>query len=57
MLAKSELNIIEVFISTALIDSAVSHDEFVLNHNLLKEYNGMNEEIKKLKTQSFYQRF
>ena len=49
MLAKSKLNIIEVLISKALIDSVISHDEFVLINNVLKEYNGMNEEIKNVK--------
>ena len=46
LLAKSKLNSIEVFISKALIDSVISHDEFVLINNVLKEYNKMNEEIK-----------
>ena len=50
VLAKSELNSIEVFISTALIDSLFSHEPFVFKNNFLKEYNGMKEEIKKLKT-------
>ena len=46
MLAKSQLNRIEVWISKALIDSNVSHDEFVLINNLLKEFCDMKEEIK-----------
>ena len=46
MLAKSQLNRIEVWISKALIDSNVSHDEFVLINNLLKEFYDMKEEIK-----------
>ena len=50
MLAKSKLNTIEVLISKALIDSVVSHDEFILINNVLKEYNEMKEEIKNLKT-------
>ena len=49
-LAKSKLNSIEVLISKALIDTVVSHDEFVLINNVLKEYNEMKEEIKNLKT-------
>ena len=40
----------EVLISTTLIDSVISHDEFVLINNLLKEYNEMKEEIKNVKT-------
>ena len=46
MLAKSQLNRMEVWISKALIDSNVSHDEFVLINNLLKEFYDMKEEIK-----------
>ena len=40
MLATSKLN------SIKLIDSVVSHDEFVLVNNVLKEYNELKEEIK-----------
>ena len=43
-LAKSKLIIIEVLISKALIDSNVSHDEFVLVNNMLKEFYDMKEE-------------
>ena len=50
LLAKSKLNSIEVLISKALIDSVISHDEFVLINNLLKEYKEIKEEIKNLKT-------
>ena len=50
MLAKSKLNRIEALISKALIDLNISHDEFVLINNVLKEYNKMKEEIKNLKT-------
>ena len=49
LLAKRKLNSIEVLISMALIDSLISHDEFVLI-NVLKEYNKIKEEIKNLKT-------
>ena len=52
MLPKSKLNSIEVLIFKALNDSNVSHDEFVLINNVLKEYDDMNEEIKKLKALS-----
>ena len=48
MLAKSELNSMEVLISKALIDSVINHGEFVLINNMLKEYNEMKEEIKNL---------
>ena len=50
MLAKSKLNSIKVIISKALIDSNISHDEFVLLHNVLKEYNDIKEETKNLKS-------
>ena len=50
MLAKSKLNSIKVFISKALINSNISHDEFVLINTVLKEYDDMKEGIKKLKT-------
>ena len=36
LLAKSKLNSIEVLISKALIDSNISHDEFILINNVLK---------------------
>ena len=38
MLAKSKLNSIDVLLSKALIDSNISHDEFVLMNNALKEF-------------------
>ena len=40
----------EVLISKALIDWNISHDESVLIHNVLKEYDDMKEEINNLKT-------
>ena len=46
LLAKSILNSIEVLISKALIDSNVSHDEFVLTDIMLKTFFDMKEEIK-----------
>ena len=49
LIAKSKLNSIEGLLSKALIDSVISHDEFGLINNLLKEYNEMKEEIKNLK--------
>ena len=36
LLAKSKINSIEVLISKALIDSVISHDQFVLMNNSLK---------------------
>ena len=49
LLAKSKLNSIEVLISKALIDSNISHDEFVLINNVLKEFYDMKEELKNQK--------
>ena len=48
--AKTNLNNIEVLISKALIDSNISHDEFVLINSVLKEYDDMKEEVKNLKS-------
>ena len=47
MLRKDKLNTIEALISRTLIDSYISHDEFVSVNNALREYNEMKEEIKK----------
>ena len=49
LLAKSKLNSIEVLTSKVLVNSVISHDEFVLMNNVLKEYNKMKEAIKNLK--------
>ena len=57
MLAKSKLNSMEVLISKALINPVMSHDEFVLIHNVLKEYSEMKQEIKNLKTELISGRF
>ena len=46
LLAKTKLNSIEVLISKALIDSNISHGEFALINNVLKEYDDMKEKIK-----------
>ena len=43
LFAKSKLNSIEVLIFKTLIDSVISHDEFVLINNVLKEYENMKE--------------
>ena len=48
LLAKCKLSSIEVLISKALIDSNISHDEFVLINNVLKDSHGMKEEIENL---------
>ena len=48
-LTKAKLNSIEVLNSKTLIDSVISHDEFLLINNFLKEFNEVKEEIKNLK--------
>ena len=50
LLARSKLNIVEVLIYKALINSNISHGEFLLINNPLKEYDKLKEEIKNLKT-------
>ena len=49
MLAKSKLHRIDVLISKVLINSNITHDEFVLINTMLKEYDEMKEEIKNVK--------
>ena len=46
LLVKSILNSIEVWISEALIDSNIGHDEFLWINNVLKVFDDMKEEIK-----------
>ena len=46
LLGKDKLNIIEVMISKALIESYISHDEFLSVNDVLREYNEMKEESK-----------
>ena len=46
LLVKSKLNSVEVLISKALIDSVISHDEFVFINNVLKEHDDMKEKTK-----------
>ena len=44
LLTKLELNSIEALISKPWIDSNISHNEFVLINNVLKEFHGMKKE-------------
>ena len=37
-------------ISNTSIDSVISHDEFVLINNVIKDHDDMKQEIKNLKT-------
>ena len=46
MLAKCKLNGMELLISKAVIDSNISHDEFISINNVLNEFFDMKEEIK-----------
>ena len=46
LLAKSKLNSKDILISKALIDSNISHDEFELINDVVKESDDMKEEIK-----------
>ena len=48
MLAKSKLNSMEVLISKALIDSNISHDEFILINNVLNEFYDIKKRNQKL---------
>ena len=45
-LTKTKPNVIKGLISKSLIDSYISHDEFVSVNNVLRKYNEMKEEIK-----------
>ena len=49
LLVKAKLNSTEVLVYKALIDSNISHDQFVLINNALKEYDDMIKEIKQFK--------
>ena len=46
LLAKIKRNTIEVFISKALIDWCINHDEFVSANNVLRQYNQVKTGIK-----------
>ena len=46
LLAKSKLNSIDFLIFKFLIDSNISHEEFILLNNGLKEFYDMKDEIK-----------
>ena len=54
IIAKSKLNTIEILISKDVIDLYVSHDEFALVYNVLREYYEMKEEIKNHETSVEY---
>ena len=54
LFGKDKLNIIEVLISKALINSYISHDKFVTVSNVLREYNEMKNETKNSETYVAY---
>ena len=47
LLGTDKLSTIEDLIFKSLVDSYISHDEFVSINNVLREYNSRKEEIKK----------
>ena len=53
-LGKDKLNIIEALIYQALIDSCISHEEFVSVNNVLRGYYSIKGEIKKTKASVEY---
>ena len=50
VLGKDKLNTIKVLISKALVDSYISHDEFVSVNNVSGDYNKIEKEIKNPET-------
>ena len=46
LLGKVKLNTIKILISKSIIDSYISHDEFISVDSVLREYNQMKQEIK-----------
>ena len=45
LLAKSKINRIKVLIFKALIHLNISHDEYILINNVMKEFHNMKQEI------------
>ena len=48
-LQKTKSNDIDAFVSKASIDSFISHSEFILVNNVLREYDDTKEETNNLK--------
>ena len=46
LLGKVKINTIKILISKSIIDSYISHDEFISVDSVLREYNEMKQEIK-----------
>ena len=55
MLAKDKLNIMEISVSTALVDPYITDDQrkFVSVNNILKEYDDLKKRIKIRRTQRY----
>ena len=53
MLAKSKLNNLKVWISKALIDSNICHDEYGMINNVLKECDNVKKKKKNQKFKEF----
>ena len=51
MLARSKLNSIEIKISEALINSEISHEDFITIINEEKKYRELKESIRMMKSQ------
>ena len=47
--AKTKLNTLEALISKALTNSYINYEELVLVNNVLREYDGIKDEIKNSK--------
>ena len=54
LFGKDKLNTIDVLFSKYLINSYISHDEFLSVNNVLREYNEMKKEIKNPETSVEY---
>ena len=54
LLGKDKLKAIEFLISKALINSYISHGEFISVNNVLRENNEMKEEIENCETSVEY---
>ena len=57
LLRKDKLSTIEVLIRKTLIDSYITHDEFLSVNNMLKEHDEMGDPIKNPKTSAAYGKF
>ena len=56
LLAKDKSNTTEVLLSITLLNSFISHDEFVSMNNMLRENDDMKEAVRNLKISAVYQK-